>query len=129
MTARHTIRLLLIAAGLVCVVAAIRLASASKRIDHPRDVIEYLLFGWDEATEYAPGFSESIFLGVRPGMTETQVAQRLGAPLAVYRDPARGSIVTYYSRGRLTDRGYWLRWVEYDSTGRVTALRREFYSD
>jgi hypothetical protein len=114
--------------GIIALVA-VRLVGARGKIRDSRDAMEFAIFGWDESTEYAAKYSEVEFMKVNVGMTEAEVVARLGAPLARYRYPQSNSTMLYYSKGRKRDGSYWARFVETDSTGRVVAVRRMFYTD
>jgi hypothetical protein len=114
------------ALGLVIVVRAIW---AGKRAGNMRDVVDYVVFGWDERTRYAAGFSEQGFGRIQVGMEATEVVGRIGLPLREFRDSTHNKRVYYYSMPQDREGSYWARYVVLDSTGRVTARFRGFESD
>jgi hypothetical protein len=87
-----------------------------------------------EDTGYAEGYSHAKFRTIRPGMTETQVREALGAPLgAVWKDqspqPALGGgdMRLWYSM-RQGSQSYRIREIEF-CAGRVRRIRSGVYAD
>src|SRR4051794_21353375 len=82
-------------------------------------------------TQYAPGFSESRFAGIRVGMTPAQVESILGRPLDEFGWKGEGGTSVKfwpYSRSRL-GLSYHVRHV-YFRNERVSAIRSEYeYAD
>jgi len=102
-----------------------------------------------ERTTYAPGYSESVFLTIREGMTRSEVLGRLGPPIyqyfrvghhlfrvgwyttdGSYRPPFSFSecIWEYSVRGSASDT-YNVRSVIFSEDWTVTAVRRTRYYD
>lgn len=109
--------------------AVVRVGSVVDRINGVDDVINYLVFGWGERTEYGRRYSEAGFLAIRPGMTLDEVLAHIGPPLRVMRMRPTKELVLYYSRPQVRGGDYWLRYVSVDSSQVVSLTERAFYTD
>jgi hypothetical protein len=138
-------------------VAVIAVAVSYYSKDLPRSN-PVLLALFPNDTNYSPGYRESGFREIVPGMTASEVRDRLGQPLSI-REFAQGRFVRefavteggspesggaqleqaqpkepdqlafiYSEPGRRFD-NYYVRTVVVDRTGRVISKGAEFYSD
>lgn len=83
-----------------------------------------------EDTVYATGYSDEAFRRIRPGMSEQEVADLLGAPLEKYSfegDDGVERVGWRYSKSA-HGQSYRIRAVVFDE-GRVMTVFREFYLD
>jgi hypothetical protein len=99
--------------------------------DHVRsfgDAAWSVMFGFEDATEWAPGFDEARFDSVRVGMSEGQVFALLGHPLDEWRFD-HGDRVLRYTVCRRDPTNYWRRHVVLGPSGRVTEVIGELWVD
>lgn len=89
-----------------------------------------VLFGF--GTVYTPGYSETRFQRLRPGMTALEVEQMAGAPL--HKWPWNQHLgphdeeMWFYSEGPNGTANYWRRWVHFRN-GRATVIISDFWVD
>jgi hypothetical protein len=119
-------RMLSIGIVLLAVVALVavtaRLAPSPERQPAPGTAMPVGAHPADLALRWAPGCDEARFAQARPGMSEGEVVELLGAPLAE-RSKEKGHGCTLVYAWTATDADHWQRTVEIGAGGHVTTIR------
>ena len=91
--------------------------------------VAWILFLREDASVYAPGYSEAAFNCVQPGMSQSEVLALLGQPLVKHSSshPETGEIWRYSEAP--PDKNYWLRIVVFDKNGVVTKKEGHYFVD
>jgi outer membrane protein assembly factor BamE (lipoprotein component of BamABCDE complex) len=93
------------------------------------DVLLYSIYFFDDATEYAPKYSESVFKAISIGSHKEEVLFLLGEPLfkETYANKTYSEIWRYTKAP--PDRNYWFRIVLFDQNGIVNGIERKYFAD
>ncbi len=93
------------------------------------DVFFNVLFLFEDQTQWAPGYSESVFKTVTKGMSAATVRELLGEPLAkeVYSDGSRREYWRY-TKGS-PDSSYWFRTITINQDSVVEDIGRKYFVD
>ena len=89
------------------------------------DGFDFVVFGWNDRTIYAPGFSEARFKRVAVGMTVRELTELMGEPVKKWE--VADHEVWCYAWGAPDD-DYWHRSAVI-SAGRVTGVHRFYFLD
>lgn len=94
-----------------------------------RDVFDYAAWFFEDTTTFATNYSEQKFLSIKPGMTTEEVKSILGDPLLKHGGTSPCPAEYWRYTQAPIDRHYWLRVVDFDASGKVIRICREYYVD
>ena len=110
--------------ALVVLLGAAAFAARTPHVRSLEDACFFLLFLREDASTFAPGFSESAFDRVQLGMSEAEVVTLLGEPLVKH---GYGNRYWRYSTAP-PDRNYFLRVITFDN-GIVSSKSAYYFVD
>ena len=90
------------------------------------DAVWHMLFLFDDATVWAPEYSEDRFKHLQIGLSQSNVLEQLGEPLKTWHQSDRE--VWWYTSAP-PDRNYWFRMVVFDTDRMVTETDRHYFVD
>jgi len=121
---------LLVGVLLACLLGVFAFVFYDPRLKPGWEPFFWVLFLREDASVYAPGYSEAAFNRVQPGMSRSEVLALLGPPLVKYDGSSnpKTSEIWRYSQAP-PDKNYWLRIVIFDKNGIVSGKLGYYFVD